>query len=129
MSHEAHHGLMRPFSDSDRKELKGKVLLTNGEVLDVEGARLCEEGHTRPGEPYTRSTQCRIWYYKLADGSFMCRARQARVSVFEYSQYLPAGTNMRKRQRSVSPPTQKPPTQKPPEIHVLAGAELARVEA
>ena len=113
----------RQFTDDDRVPLSGTVILDNGEALDVTGAILSEEGHVAPGDPSTRSRQCRLRYYKLPEGSFVCRTRHAGTFTYEWKVHQLAGAQMCKTR---SAPVAPSPVQR---VHVLNGPELRRVEA
>lgn len=90
----------RSFTDADRQPLQGRVELTTGESIDVTGAVLSEEGRAMPGEPRTKSRQCRVVYFRLPDGGFILRRRKG--SAYEHERV--ALSSVRKRPRAVPPP-------------------------
>ena len=77
----------RHFTDRDREPLKGTIRLQNGNVIDVNGAVLSEEGRAKLCDPATRSKQCRIFYYKMPNGQFLMRQKipKSNPPSFQYS--------------------------------------------
>ena len=112
----------RQFTNTDRAPLCGKVVLASGQELDVNGGILSEEGRAAPGEPSTRSRQCRIVYYKLPDDSFVCRTRHAGKPSYEWKVQNVTHIPARKTQRLSTLVPVHP-------VHVLNGADLCRVVA